>query len=190
MKPDNKRLWYGAFAGLILLIAVIGYMGYVFYPRFDLPNLTGLSLLILAVSAGIASFFTPCSFPLLTALLARSVNTEEQAHPLPRTLRYSLALALGASLFLLLLGIGLAFGGSVLFAQVTFTSVVGRVLRLILGILFIVLGIIQLGYLSAPFGKLTSLATPIRKLQVKVRDENPTLGFFIFGFGYILAGFG
>lgn len=149
-----------------------------------------MSLLILSVGAGIASFFTPCSFPLLTALLSRSVNIEQQIHPLPRALGYGAALAFGASVFLSLVGIGLALGAGTLFAQVTFTSLTGRILRVVLGILLVLLGIIQLGYVSVPFDRITSLAIPIRKFQIRIRDDYPTVGFFIFGFGYILAGFG
>lgn len=49
-----------------------------------------------------------------------------------------------ASLFFILLGIGLAFGASTLFASVTFTSSVGRFIRVGTGILLIILGLIQL----------------------------------------------
>jgi cytochrome c biogenesis protein CcdA len=46
-------------------VALTGYAGYELYPRFDLPALEGASLLVLAAGAGVASFFAPCSFPLL-----------------------------------------------------------------------------------------------------------------------------
>jgi hypothetical protein len=62
---------YAALVGATGAAAVAGYVGYVLYPRFDLPAATGASLLALAAAAGIASFFSPCSFPLAVTLLAR-----------------------------------------------------------------------------------------------------------------------
>ncbi|MDT8305317.1 MAG: hypothetical protein RRC07_05225, partial [Anaerolineae bacterium] len=62
------------FLGLViavLLLALAGYAGYVLYPRFALPAASGAGLLLLAAAAGLASFFSPCSFPLLATLLAR-----------------------------------------------------------------------------------------------------------------------
>jgi len=190
MTSSKAWIWYSVLVVLILILAFIGYIGYTLYPRFNLPPATGLSLSILAVSAAIASFFTPCSFPLLTTLLARSVHTDQRNKSLLRALRYGLALALGASAFLLLVGAGIALGGGTLFTQVTFVSAAGRILRVIVGGVLILLGIIQLGYLVFPFDKFTSVVTPIRKLQIRIRDEHPMGGFFLFGFAYILTGFG
>lgn len=190
MHTDNKWFKYGLFILAILLLSLIGYSGYVIYPRFDLPAVSGIGLLTLAIGAGIASFFTPCSFPLLMALLARSITSDESTSPFIRAIHYATALSVGASIFLLLVGIGLALGAGILFEQITFTSIVGRSLRVIVGIMLILLGLVQLGHLSLPFDKITSLAMPLRKLQIKLRDEHPIIGFMIFGFAYILAGFG
>jgi hypothetical protein len=54
------------------LVALAGYGGSVLYPRFDLPAVAGAALLGLAAAAGLGSFFSPCSFPLLVALLGRA----------------------------------------------------------------------------------------------------------------------
>jgi hypothetical protein len=61
-----------------LLITLAGYTGYLLYPRFDLSAGTGLGLLALAAAAGIASFFSPCSFPLLVTLLTASRSESDQ----------------------------------------------------------------------------------------------------------------
>lgn len=190
MNRENKTFKYSLFIIGILLLSSIGYLGYVIYPRFDLPFVSGAGLLVLAVGSGIASFFTPCSFPLLTTLLTRSITSPNDISPLRKALHYAVALSAGASLFLLLVGIALALGAGILFEQVTFTSIVGRSLRIIVGVMLILFGLVQLGYLTLPFDKLTSLATPIRRLQISIRDQHPSLGFLIFGFAYILAGFG
>jgi hypothetical protein len=80
----------------VAVVATAGYVGYVLYPRFDLPAQEGAGLLALAAAAGFASFFSPCSFPLLLGLLGRQAVAQttrgERAHP---TL-FGGALALGA----------------------------------------------------------------------------------------------
>lgn len=58
----------------VLLLAFAGYVGDVLYPRFDLPAVGGAGLLVLSSAAGLASIFSPCSFPLLSTLLARQVR--------------------------------------------------------------------------------------------------------------------
>lgn len=74
MLASGGRLRYFLLISGISVLALVGYAGYVIHPRFDLPAVTGVGLLILAASAGIASFFSPCSFPLLVTLLARETN--------------------------------------------------------------------------------------------------------------------
>lgn len=51
---------YAGFATAVLLLAIIGYVGYVIYPRFALNEAANISLLLLAVMAGIASL--SCSY--------------------------------------------------------------------------------------------------------------------------------
>jgi hypothetical protein len=64
---------YALLAAATAGVALVGYFGHVFYPRFDLPAGTGVTLCVLAAGAGIASFFSPCSFPRLVSMLARPI---------------------------------------------------------------------------------------------------------------------
>jgi cytochrome c biogenesis protein CcdA len=121
----------------VLLLALVGYAGYVLYPRFDLPAVSGAGLLLLAAAAGVASFFSPCSFPLLATLLARQARDVERRVAWARLLRFGLALASGAALFLLITGAAIALGAAPLFAGMTFTSTAGRLLRLAAGSLLV-----------------------------------------------------
>lgn len=53
---------------LVGMVALLAYwLAYVHYPRFALPPLDVGLVLPLAVLAGLASLFSPCSFPLLLA---------------------------------------------------------------------------------------------------------------------------
>lgn len=188
----DRALGYLLLATLVGVVALAGYGGYVLYPRFDLPAVTGLSLLALAAAAGIASFFSPCSFPLLVTLLARETGARPgQTQPsMDRALRFGLALAVGAGLFLTLLGVAIALGGAALFAGVTFTSTAGIILRSVVGALLILLGLIQLGLLPASFRAIDHLVLPLTRSQAQLRRDRPLLGFGVLGFGYLLAGFG
>ena len=181
---------YAVLVVAIVVVALAGYIGYVLYPRFDLPATQGAGLLALAAAAGFASFFSPCSFPLLVGLLGRQAvaqtNRRETAHP---TL-FGGALAAGAGLFLLLAGIIIALGGEVLFAGVTFTSTAGITIRSIVGVLLVVLGLIQTGILPFSLHGVSKLVLPLTRWQARLRRERPVAGFGVFGFAYVLAGFG
>lgn len=184
----NARYLFLVFA--VLLLALAGYGGYVLYPRFELPAVNGVGLLLLAAAAGVASFFSPCSFPLLATLLARQVRDVERKTAWGRLLRFGLALAAGAALFLLLAGAAIALGAAPLFARVTFTSTTGRLLRLAVGGVLVLLGFWQWRGIAPGAGTVFQLVRPLLEAQARLRRERPTLSFGLFGFGYIFAGFG
>lgn len=192
----RAREWigYGTFVFSVTLLGVAGYAAYLLYPRFNLPAVDAVGLLGLSIAAGIASFFSPCSFPLLATLLARETRAESRRED-RRTLfgkafQFAAALALGTTVFLALTGGIIAAGGRFLLEGVTFTSTAGRSIRAVLGLLLVFLGLIQLGVLRAPFHRLASLARPLLATQARTRRQAPAVGFAIFGFAYVLAGFG
>jgi cytochrome c-type biogenesis protein len=180
---------------VVIGISVAAYTGYELYPRFDLPAATGIGLLALAVGAGVASFFSPCSFPLLVTLLGREVGIQEgessKKTSIRRALTFALALSLGATTFLLIAGVALALGGQALFANFTFTSPQALFTRVAVGVILILLGLVQLGVISnRRFQWVEHLAKPFRKFNAKQRQKAPLSGFFVYGFGYLIAGFG
>lgn len=191
----QRASFYWLFVLLVVGFALAGYVGCVVYSRFDLPAPTGIGLLILSTGAGIASFFTPCSFPLLVTLLARQTGVDvrlDGSRPSRvRALVFASALALGASVFLLLAGFFVALGGAALFEGVTFTSTAGRVIRAVVGGLLILLGLFQLGVLPASgFHAVSRLSGVLSRAQARQRRKRVILGFTVLGFGYLLAGFG
>jgi cytochrome c biogenesis protein CcdA len=64
--------------------------------------------------------------------------------------RFSLGVAFGAGLFLAVLGLGIASGGEGFFAGITFTSTLGRLVRLVVGSLLVLLGLMQIGLINGP----------------------------------------
>lgn len=181
---------YAVLVGAVVGVALAGYAGYVVYPRFDLPAVQGAGLLGLAAAAGTASFFSPCSFPLLVGLLGRQAIAGSESKSATKPAVFGGALALGAATFMLLAGVVIALGGEALFAGVTFTSAAGIAIRTIVGLFLILLGLIQIGFLPLSLHGLSTAARPISRVQARLRRDHPVAGFGIFGFGYVLAGFG
>lgn len=181
------RFWLLA-VGLVLA-GLAGYLGYVAYPRFGLPAGVGAGLLVLGAAAGVASFFSPCSFPLLVTLLTREGGGD--GRPAARALRVAVPLSVGAIVFVLGLGALIALGGRGLAGSVTFTSLAGRVLRIVVGALLVLLGLIQSEILPISFHHLGDrIARPVVQAQARMRRRHPRAGLAFFGFGYLLAGFG
>lgn len=184
---------YALLTAVVVLAAIAGYRAFALYPRFGLPAVDAIGLLVLSAAAGVASFFSPCSFPLLVTLLAREVRAEEVEEATARLRRaaaYAGTLSLGAAAFLLLAGAAIAAGGQALFAAVTFTSAAGRALRIVVGLVLILLGLMQLAVLPFPKAAIERLARPLLRSQAELRRTAPRLGFALFGFAYLVAGFG
>lgn len=175
---------YASLALLVLFVGLLGYAGYELYPRFDLPGVEGAALLALAAGAGIASFFSPCAFPLLLTLLGR----EAAAGTSP--FRFASALSAGATAFLLLLGGMIALGGRTLVGDVVFTSPEGRILRLAVGLFLVLMGLVQWSVIPNPLHAAGDALPPLARAPTERDRTRPFLGHVSFGFGYLLAGFG
>jgi cytochrome c-type biogenesis protein len=176
-----------------LAVALVGYLGYVLYPRFDLPAARGATLLALSAAAGIASFFSPCSFPLLLSLLGRPIAAEGEAapgRPFRKAATFAAALSLGAASFLVLAGLAIAGGAATYFDDVTFTSTTGIAIRVVVGVFLVGLGLVQLGVLPVSFRRFERATHGYLREQAELRRRRPFVGFTMFGFGYLLAGFG
>jgi cytochrome c biogenesis protein CcdA len=186
----SGRIRYGLLAVAIVLAGVAGYVGYALYPRFDLPSVTGAGLLLLAAGAGVAAFFSPCSFPLLLTLLARQVHGGPPANRLRSALVFAAAFSAGAVAFVLSFGALIGLGGRGIASSVTFTSPTGIAIRILVGLLLVVLGLIQAEVLPVSFHAVEGLTRPILQRQASFRREHPVGGFAALGFAYLIIGFG
>ena len=171
---------------IVLLVAIIGYGSFVLYSRLSLSASIGGGLILLAMMAGMASLFSPCSFPLLVTLLAREAASRSKNS----LVRSSVAFTVGAMLFLILVGLILALGAGSSISQFTFTSPAGRVLRLTVGTILIGFGVWQVRGQSLNFAWLNSSLQPLWNQQARLRRRKNSLSYGLYGFGYILAGFG
>ena len=184
---DTKRR-YTLLVLAIAVTAIGGYTGYLLYPRFDLPAAEGAGLIGLAAAAGTASFFSPCSFPLLLALLGGGATEDRHRRQPPWS--FATSLALGATVFMIAFGALLGLGGEALFAQVTFDSTAGIAIRVVVGSALIWLGLVQLEILPGSMHAVSRRIKPLLREQAELRRERPIAGHALFGFGYVLAGFG
>ncbi len=186
---------YAALAFALLVVGLVGFLGFVVYPSLDLSAGVGVGLVVLAAAAGVASFFSPCSFPLLVAMLGRPLGEraqiDDQRQPTRNSLAFATALSLGVVAFLALLGTVIALGGEAVIKDVTFTSTTGRVLRITVGTFLILVGLIQLGRITVRLRRFEpALKRFLRSQRREVPGQPELLRFGLFGFGYLAAGFG
>lgn len=182
---------YGLLALGVVLAGLAGYLGYVTYPRFQLPAVSGAGLLLLAAGAGLAAFFSPCSFPLLVTLLAREADGgREERRRLRSVLVFAGAFSVGAVAFLVVLGALIGLGGRGLASSVTFTSPTGIGIRVGVGAGLVVLGLIQADVVPVSFHGVERLTRPFMQWQANRRRAHPVAGFVAFGFAYLVIGFG
>jgi len=188
---------YAALAIAVLVAGLVGYLGFVIYPSLDLSAGVGAGLIVLAAAAGIASFFSPCSFPLLVGMLGRPVaeraQTGERRQPTRNSLAFATALSFGVVAFLALLGTVIALGGDAIIKDVTFTSTTGRILRITVGTFLILVGLVQLGRITVPLRRFEpALKSFLRRQRREGRGQGQPqlLRFGLFGFAYLAAGFG
>ncbi len=174
----------------VLLVAIAGFAAFRYHLTLRISGFEGTGLLLLAVASGLASFFSPCSFPLLLVLLTREIRADSEGRQADRALLFATGLATGVSIFLLLAGGAVAFGAAPIFRQFTFTSPEGRVLRFTVGSILILFGLFQTNLVPVRFETIASISRPLLRAQARLRQSRPVLGFSLLGFTYILAGFG
>jgi cytochrome c biogenesis protein CcdA len=188
--PGPGRLHYALLVIGVVLLGLAGYAGYATYPRFHLPSVAGAALLALAAGAGLAAFFSPCSFPLLLTLLAREAGAADRPGPTARVAAFAAAFSAGIVGFLAVLGGLIALGGRGLASSVTFLSSTGVAIRITVGSLLMILGLIQAEVLPGSFHGVERLTRPLQGRLAGFRRGHPIAGATLFGFVYLLIAFG
>lgn len=181
---------FGLVVAGTLVVALVGFLGFRLFLQLGMGTETGAPLMALAAATGFAAFFSPCSFPLMLTALGHQAESSTGRRRLKPTLRFAFGASIGAFAFLTALGLFLSLGGGSVASQVTFTSAAGRTLRVAAGLLIITMGLAQLGKIAIPFFKLSRLATPIDRRRASGGDPDRFLNHILYGFGYLIAGFG
>ena len=180
--------------GLIASIAVAlaGYLGF----RWGAPQAhggaTGAGLLALAALVGFLVLFSPCSFPLLVAMLVAPPVSEDD-HPARRgkaAYRSALAVGAGAAAFLMIVGLVIGVIGTGITRWVGFPTTGGRIVRGVVAAVLVLSGLAQLGVVSLPWGRLAGLADPIARRRQALDGRHQHRGEVLYGFAFVLAGIG
>jgi cytochrome c-type biogenesis protein len=187
-------LQYGGLLLVLLVVIGTGYLGFRVFATS--PNLSSANLYLFAVIAGVASFFSPCAFPLLPSYFSfyqRAGEIKEGSQfGVGNALRYGAAAALGVITFALILGAIIAVLGTGVAQGLSISgpepSQFVRVFRGIIGAVLLILGIGQLlGWnLKPTFADAFAFNTRPRREG----GRGPSTNLYLYGLGYNAAGMG
>ncbi len=187
--PDERatrrrtRVRFGLVAVGVFVVGLAGYLGFVAFVQSD--GAAGSSVLVLGALTGFAAFFSPCSFPLLLTFLSRRANESKLS-----ALASSLRVGLGASLMLALTGLALVALGASVGGLLQFDEPSGRLFRFVLGGVLIVFGLKQSRLVRVPMDWMDSVARVAGQRFDPSKASTRAGGDILYGFGYLLAGFG
>ncbi len=176
---------------IIVLVSMVavgfgGYLGFVTFVETGSVGGLRAGAMGLAVATGFAAFFSPCSFPLLLTFLVRQYGSGSRR----RAVMSSVIVGFGAVVFFGLLAVALALAGEGLGRFVGFDTTTGRLFRGVLGGFLVFLGLRQAHLIKARFRVLDTIAGAAGRTFDIANVENPATRNFVYGFGYVLAGFG
>ena len=190
----TARLQYAGWLAAFLLLILAGYNG--FRTFATTPDLSIFNLYTLAVVAGIASFFSPCAFPLLPSYFSFYQTAQEDlagsSASARRGLRLGIAAALGVITFDLVLGIVIALLGSSVASSLSISgpdpSQFVRYFRGGVGVVLLTLGIGQIiGWNLKP--RFVD-AIAYRTRPEREGKRSPFVNLYLYGLGYNAAGMG
>ena len=179
----RSRARFAAIAFGVVVIGIAGYAGFVAFVGSDRDIAAGV--MVLAAGTGFAAFFSPCSFPLLLTFLTRRA-TDSRGGALLSGLR----VAAGATLLLAAVATVMVLGGTALGGVIEFDTAAGRLFRLGVGLVLMVLGLRQARLWGVRMRWLDRVAGPSARVFDPGRVTNPGRSDVVYGFGYLLAGFG
>lgn len=179
----RSRFRFGTIVVGMVIVGVAGYLGFVTFVGSDRE--IGAGVMVLAAATGFAAFFSPCSFPLLLTFLARR-STETKGASILSTFR----IGAGAVAFFGLMAVVFALGGGALGNVIGFDTAAGRIFRLTIGVLLVGFGLRQARLVRLEMRWLDRVAVTTGRALDPSGHSNRTRSDFVYGFGYLLAGFG
>ena len=181
-----RRRARARFVIIAIGVAVVGVAGYVGSKiATGVDRGVGVGTLALAAATGFAAFFSPCSFPLMLTFLSRQVAASRREATVS-----TLLVAAGAASLLALTALVMAVGGAAIAGWVEFPSSTGRVFRTAVGAVLIFLGLRQKQLIRVRMPWLDWVASTAARRLDPSRVHGRIRRDFLYGFGYLLAGFG
>jgi cytochrome c-type biogenesis protein len=171
-----------------------GYLGFRIFATT--PILSSANLFLFAGVAGVASFFSPCAFPLLPSYFSfyqtAGRHTEEPRRGAGKAFRFGLAAALGVITFAVILGAIIAVLGTGVAQTLSISgpepSEFVRVFRGVVGAILLTLGIGQLIGWNLKPGFVDAFAFYTR--PNREGERGPAASLYLYGLGYNAAGMG
>ncbi len=195
-QPQMSRDWlqYGVLIFVFVVIIGAGYLGFRVFATT--PSLSAANLYLFAVVAGVASFFSPCAFPLLPSYFSfyqtAGRHTEGARKGTGKALRFGLAAALGVITFALILGVIIAVLGTGVAQGLSISapesSQFVRIFRGAVGGILVTLGVGQLLGWNLKPTFVDAFAFYTRPRQVG--ERGPATNLYLYGLGYNAAGMG
>lgn len=187
-RNQSHRLTYSLILFSVAVVTLLGYLGFVAFLKEIIPAFNLYSLYFLAVIAGIATFFSPCSFPLLPGYLSFYYNAGRSEHG-NSALYYGALAAAGVISFNLVLGAVIALVGEGVATTLSVSSPnpsqFTRFLRIGIGIALMTLGAIQLSSVTFHTRAIDCLTK-----RLSASSTSGEKGLYLYGFGYNAAGIG
>ncbi len=177
-------------AGVIALLIALGYIVFRVFAVELVVNPASVGFLLFAVVVAVASFFSPCSFPVLPGYLTHYAEVAGAAGANGnRRVAAGFVASLGVLTFTLLLAGIMAALGSAVTGSLSVAGSSGlpiRIFRGSVGLLLIVLGVSHFVSRGLDFGRLSFLGHAL----VSPDNPNPLRGLYLYGFGYQAVGIG
>lgn len=185
-RKSNSGWWQIALLGAVILLGYFGFRTFA-----STPDLGMLNLYLLAVVAGVASFFSPCAFPLLPAYFSFYHRSRENEAK-PSSLQFGVAAALGVITFTLFLELIIATLGAGAAKSLSISGAESnqfvRIFRGIVGLILLVLGIGQLSGWTLKTAFADAFAFRTRPQRDSI--DKYWRGLYLYGLGYTAAAMG
>ena len=181
MKPKNKFLI--SLMSLILL-AIAGYLTFSYFVVKLMPEVLSLNLFIVAIVAGIAAFFNPCSFTVLPAYITGVFLTKEKKVKQGKIVHYGFLAAIGLITFNLILGIIMGFLGESFLKSFSLNHPFVRLFRGGVGLVLLILGLMYIAGRGFRFPFFERIGRTFQSLRM----TSPSASMYIYGFGYNMIG--
>ncbi|MCH8986672.1 hypothetical protein IIA94_00670 [Patescibacteria group bacterium] len=186
----HPLLLYIGLAAIFIIIAVVGFYLFSATKSFMKPSdLSLATLIVAALGVGIAAFFNPCVLPILPSYLVYQtevVTGGGRTLSRGKLIRNGFYAALGLLAFMILFGIVIGLLGETFINFIKPGTTALLWFRRIIGVLLIGLGwALVANKVFGGLGKVEHFGADLSK-----RGGGMFSKFFMFGFGYTLAGIG
>ena len=187
MSKAYGKVYYVIIILLIALITMLGYLGFRFYHILSISSFSEYGLYFLALVAGVAAFFSPCSFTLLPAYISASYGNIQEGD---KKIGYIFSAAVGVLSFSIILGIvvtaiGKATSIATFGLAATSPDVYLVIFRVFVGAILIFFGFMQISNATMHNRFTDGIAQ-----RFNLKQKEKFWKFYMYGFGYTLAGIG